>query len=107
MADENSSEKAAKLLIDDPSDFGFRAAYLAYSKAWDENLDEGARLELNKALQSLAENKGEYSAFYDEIGRYRKNESNEYPGRIMFKAQKKSAWRKSEAKKDRILRHKK
>lgn len=107
MKDNNSSEKVAKLLTDDPSDFGFHAAYLAYSKAWDENLDEEARLELNKVMQSLAENKGDYSTFYHELDQYRKNVSNDYPSRSMFKAQKKSAWRKSEAKKERISRHKK
>ena len=106
MEKDNSSEKVAKLLIDDPSDFGFHAAYLAYSKAWDENLDEKIRHELNKVMLSLAENKGNYSTFYHEIDQYRKNVSNDYSSRGIFKAQKKSAWRKSEAKKASISRHK-
>lgn len=107
MTEDNSSEKVAKLLIDDPADFGFHAAYLAYSKAWDENPDEGRRFELNKVMLSLAKNKGDYSAFYREISQYRKDVSSDYSDRVSFKAQKKSAWRKSEAKQSRILRHKK
>ena len=58
-------------------------------------------------MLSLAEDKENISTFYDKIGQYRKNVSNDYSSRSMFKAQKKSAWRKSEAKKGTILRHKK
>lgn len=107
MNDDNSIEKVKMLLIDDSSDFGFHAAYLAYSKAWIENIDEGARHELNKIMLSLAENRGDYSTFYQKINQYRKNVSNDYFDMGRFKAQKKSAWRKSEAKKLRISRHKK
>ena len=67
MNDDNSSEKVTKLLINDSLDFKFHAAYSAYSKAWVENIDEGARLELNKVMLSLSENKGTYSAFYYEL----------------------------------------
>ena len=107
MKDDNPSEKVAKLDIDDLSDFRFHAAYLAYSKAWIENLDEEARLELNKIMMSLTENKGNYSTFYREINKHRQNMSNEYSGRSRIKGQKKRAWRKSEAKRSRISRHKK
>jgi len=107
MTDDNSSGKIVKLLIDDPSDFRFHAAYLAYSKAWVENLDEERRFELNKVMLSLTENKGDYSAFYHEINQYMKNVSSDYSGRGSFKAQNKRAWRKSEAKERRISRHKK
>jgi len=107
MTDDNPSGKVAKLLIDDSSDFRLRAAYLAYSEAWVENLDEEVRLELNKAMLSLTENKEDYPIFYHEINQYRKNVSNDYPDRGRFKAQNKSAWRKSEAKAQRISRHKK
>ena len=40
MNDDNFNEKVTRLLVDDSSDFGFHAAYLAYSKAWVENLEE-------------------------------------------------------------------
>lgn len=107
MNDDNSSGKITKLLIDNPSDFRFQAAYLAYSKAWVENPDEGRRIELNKIMLSLAENKEDYSTFYDRINQYVKNDSNDYSGRGSFKAQNKRAWRRSEAKENRISRHKK
>ncbi len=107
MADDNLREKVTKVLIDDLSDFKLNAAYLAYLKAWVENLDEEVRLELNKLLLSLIENKGNYSTFYYEITQYEKNMSNDYFGRTRIKGEKKRAWRNREAKKKRISRHKK
>ena len=107
MVYDYSSEKVALLLIDEPSDFKLNAAYLTYSKAWVGTLDEEERRELNKLMQSLIENKGNYSTFYYEISKYRKNMSNDYSGRESIKGEKKSAWRHREAKKRRISRHKK
>ena len=107
MEDDNPKEKVAKVLIDDLSDFKFNAAYLAYSKAWVENLDEEVRLELNKAMLSIIENKGNYSTFYYKINQYGNNASNDYSGRGRIKGEKKRAWRTREAKKRRISRHKK
>ena len=107
MNDDNFNEKVTRLLVDDSSDFGFHAAYLAYSKAWVENPDEGARHELNEIMLSLAENKGDYSTFYQRINQYRENEPSNFSDRGRFKAQRKRAWRKNEAKKIRISRHKK
>jgi hypothetical protein len=106
MTDDNPSEKVAKLLIDDLTDFKLNAAYSAYSKAWVENPDEGVRLELNKAMLSLTENKTDYSTFYYEMNRLGKNESDGYSGRSRIQSQRKRDWRRSEAKKRRILRHK-
>jgi hypothetical protein len=107
MVDDNPSEKVAKVLIDDLSDFKLNAAYLAYSKAWVENLDEEVRLELNKLMLSLTENKGNYSTFYYELSQYGKNMTNDYFSRTRIKGEKKRAWRNREAKKKRISRHKK
>ena len=106
MDDDGSPEKVTMLLIDDSSDFGFHAAYLAYTKAWIENSDEGTRGELNKIMLSLAENRGDYSTFYQKISQYRENISSDYSDIRRFKAQNKKAWRKSEAKNMRMLRHK-
>lgn len=107
MIDDDSDEKVTRLLVDDPSDFGFHAAYLAYSKAWVENPYEEARFELNKIMLSLTENKEDFSTFYQRINQYRKTESSNLSDRGRFKVQRKRAWRKSEAKKIRISRHKK
>lgn len=106
MTKDASSEELKKLLIDDSSDFVFHAAYLVYLKVWSENPDDGIRLELNKSIQSLAENK-EYSTFYKKINQYRKDVSSNYSDRSGFKAQRKGAWRKNEAKRISISRHKK
>ena len=106
MNDDNSSEKVTKVLIDDSSDFKFHAAYSAYSKAWVENIDEEARLELNKVMLSLTENKGTYSTFYHELNQIRGNVADEYSGRVRIRSQRKRDWRRSEAKKSRLSRHK-
>lgn len=92
-------------MMNDLSDFNFYAAYVAYSKAWNENPNK-ARIELNKIMLSLVENK-EYHTFYRKISQYRKDLSSDYSRRVKFKAKKKRAWRKSEAKKIRLSRHKK
>ena len=111
MTDENSSEKQdstekqEKILIEGSSDFSFYAAYLAYDKAWVENPDEKTRLELNNLLLSLKEKEVDYTTFYHQIDQFRKN--IQQMNRPRFKAKKKRAWRKSEAKKTRISRHKK
>ena len=107
MTDSSSLEKVTMLLIDDSSDFGFHVAYLAYSKAWIENIDEGVRCELNKIMLALAENRGDHSTFYHKMSQYRENISSDYSDIRRFKAQNKNAWRKSEAKNMRVLRHKK
>lgn len=103
---EGSSEKVAMLLIDDVSDFGFHAAYLAYAKAWTENSDENVRGELNKIMLSLAENRGDTSTFYQKINQYREKIYSDYSDIRRFKAQNKNAWRKSEAKNMRMQRQK-
>jgi len=104
---DDSQIKATKLLIDDSSNFGFHAAYLVYSKAWAENEEDGIRIELNNLIQSLADNQEDYSTFYQKINQYRKNISGNYVESPRFKSQKKRAWRKNQAKKIRISRHKK
>ena len=106
MEDDNPSEKVVKLLNDDPSDFKFHAAYLAYSKVWVETLGEEVRRELNKVMLLLTENKVTYSTFYYELNQIGGNVSDDYSGRVRFKSQRKRDWRRSEAKKRRISRHK-
>ncbi len=106
MSDDISNEKVEKLLIDNLSDFRFHAAYLAYSKAWVENPDEEARLELNKVVLSLTENKENYSSFYYELNQIGGNVPDNFSGRVRFKSQRKRDWRRSEAKKNRLSRHK-
>ena len=107
MNEVNSTEKVTKISIENSSDFRFQAAYLAYSKAWTENTDEEQRLELNKIMQTLAANREDYSTFYDRINQFVRSVPSDYSGRGSFKAQNKRAWRRSEAKENRISRHRK
>ena len=104
MNDDETKEQPEKILIDDSSDFNLYAAYLAYSKAWADNPDETIRLALNNIMHSLKGNEVSYPAFYRKIDQYRNTEQK--VKRTWFKAKKKRAWRKSEAKKTRISRHK-
>ena len=104
MNDDETKEQPEKILIDDSSNFNLYAAYLAYSKAWADNPDEGIRLELNNIMHSLKGNEVSFPTFYLKIDQYRNTEQQ--VKRTWFKAKKKRAWRKSEAKKTRISRHK-
>ena len=105
--DDDSYDQVALLLIDDPSNFSFHAAYMAYSAAWKNTPDEDARRKLNEIMQSLVERKDGYSVFYEKILQYRKKDSTSVSSRRRFTAKKKRAWRKSQAKQLRISRHKK
>ena len=97
-------EAPEMLLLDNLSDFRFHAAYLAYTEAWTNNVEPSVRHELNALLQTLhAENN--FPQFYQAINHYRT--PAEPPSRTRFKAKKKRAWRRSEAKKSRLSRHKK
>ena len=104
MNDDDTIEQPEQILIDDSADFNFYAAYLAYSKAWTDNTDETIRHELNNLMRSLKGNEVSYPDFYRKINQYRNSE--EQVKKPWFKAKKKRAWRKSEAKKTRIGRHK-
>jgi hypothetical protein len=107
MVEDHPSEQVVKVMIDDLSDFKLNAAYVAYSKAWDEIHDEDVRRKLNEVLRSLLENKETYSTFYYTINQYGNNNSNEYSSRGRIRGEKKRAWRTREAKRKRISRHKK
>jgi hypothetical protein len=104
MKDDETKEQPEKIMIDTSSDFNLYAAYLAYSKAWTDNTDESIRHELNNIMHSLKGNEVSYPTFYLKIDQYRNTEQQ--TRRPLFNAKKKRAWRKSEAKKTRISRHK-
>ena len=100
----DSIEAPEMLLPDNTSDFRFHAAYLAYSEAWTKNTETTVRHELNELLQALLK-KNNFPHFYQAINHYRT--PAEPLNRTRFKAKKKRAWRRSEAKKTRLSRHKK
>jgi len=97
--------KASKLLIDKPSDFLFHAAYMAYSKTWDENASEEARTKLNRIMLSFSDSGSSF--FYSQLNEFRVDVNPDFHGRSMIRSQKKRAWRKEEQKKARMSRHRK
>jgi len=112
MSEGSESSKPVspeKLLIDDPSNFQFHAAYLTYSEAFDKTADPEGKKQLNENIMALQQNKVDCPTFYRNISRYRE-ESGSGPrpyGRLMIKTQRKREWRKQTQKHERIQRHKK
>ncbi|MEM2889446.1 MAG: hypothetical protein QXM52_07020 [Candidatus Bathyarchaeia archaeon] len=97
-----------KLLIDNPSDFRFHAAYLAYADVYDKTTGSEARKQLNQNIVALQQNKIDYSTFYKNISKYRAGEGFQPRYGITFvKTQRKREWRKEMQKRERNKRHKK
>jgi hypothetical protein len=96
----------AKLMIDRTSDFKFHAAYLAYSRSWDETASQETKMKLNEIISSLSNQEIDYSAFYEKIAQHMGNSSKHYAWpRDTIVTQRKREWRKSEAKDARNARH--
>jgi hypothetical protein len=97
-----------KLLIDDPFNFQFHAAYLVYEEAFDKVSDVQAKTELNQNLQDLKDSKIDLETFYGNISRYRHVEQMpRQGGRLTVATQRKKDWRKKTQRSERIKRHKK
>jgi hypothetical protein len=112
MTEEPDSKDTApppeKLLVDNPSDFLFHAAYLAYSKAYDKAADPEAKRQLNDNIVALQKKDIDGPTFYRNIDKYR---AEDIPQRgfvqAMIKTQKKREWRRKVQRSERIERHKK
>jgi hypothetical protein len=102
----NPQPQTEKLLIDNPDQFQFHAAYLVYEEAFDKARDEQARTELNQNIKDLSENKIDTSTFYANVSRFRKMDVPRQE-RFSMQTQRKKDWRKKEQRQDRIKRHKK
>jgi alpha-glucosidase (family GH31 glycosyl hydrolase) len=96
-----------KLLIDDPNNFLFHAAYNTYSELFDSTTTNEAKQDLNENIKSLKENKIDCSTFYMNITRHRDLGRNKHHGRFTLNTQRKRDWRKKSQRQDRIKRHKK
>jgi len=108
MEQENRAiESVKKLEIDRPSDFMYHAAFIVYSKTWDENSSEEVRARLNEILSSLTGEEGSFSNFYGAISQYRKDQNPDYRPSTRIKTQRKRDWKKSEAKAARVSRYRK
>ncbi|HUW48763.1 MAG TPA: hypothetical protein VMW36_08485 [Patescibacteria group bacterium] len=96
-----------KLMIDNPSNFQFHAAYVAYSDVFDKVVDAEAKKQLNQNMLDLQQNQIDCQTFYERIGRFRGEDPNlRGYGRAFIKTQKKREWRRKTQKHDRIERHK-
>jgi hypothetical protein len=111
MTEEQSDKESAspqKLLIDDPLNFLFHAAYLAYSDAYDKINSPEAREQLNESISALQQNQMDYSSFYEKIAKFRGDDvSRRGYSRAPIKTQNKREWRRKTQKHDRIERHRK
>ncbi|MCW3996645.1 MAG: hypothetical protein NWE98_10935 [Candidatus Bathyarchaeota archaeon] len=103
---ENTQPQIEKLLIDNPSNFQFHAAYLVYAEAFDKVNNPQAKLELNQNMQNLHDNKIDLQTFYVNVSRYRKIDVPPQE-RFSMQTQRKKDWRRKTQRQDRIKRHKK
>jgi hypothetical protein len=104
-----SAESASpeKLMIDNPSDFRFHAAYLTYSDIFDKMHDLENKKKLNESITALLQGQVDYPTFYRNISQYRGEGSQYDYSRAVIKGQKKREWRRMTQKQERIQRHKK
>ncbi len=106
MTEQPNPNQPQKLLIDNPTNFQFHAAYLVYEEAFDKAHDEQAKAELNQNLQNLNNNLIDAQTFYVNVSRFRKVDVPRQE-RYSLQTQRKKDWRKKEQRQDRIKRHKK
>lgn len=102
----NSQPQIEKLLIDNPQNFQFHAAYLVYEEAFDKVSDAQGKEALNHNLEDLRDNKINPEAFYLNISRFRKVDVPRQE-RYSLQTQRKKDWRKKTQRQERIKRHKK
>ena len=111
MTEESDNKESAsqeKLVIDNPSDFQFHAAYITYSNTFDKTANSETRKQLNQNIRALQQNQIDYPTFYRNINQYRTEEGSQYNySRTLIKTQKKREWRRKMQKHERIERHKK
>ena len=109
MTEEPSkSESGApeKLLIDNPSDFQFHAAYLTYSDLFDKASNPEIKKLLNQNITALQQKEIDVQTFYENINQYRETDGSQIRyGRTLIKGQKKREWRRKTQKHERIQRH--
>jgi len=112
MTEEPSNNKEStppeKLLVDNPSDFQFHAAYLAYADAYDKTTSTDIKEQLNESITELQQNKIDYPTFYRNISQYRTEGSPHHRfRRTSIRAQRKREWRRKSKKQEREKRHRK
>jgi hypothetical protein len=104
--EQNNQPQIEKLLIDEPLNFQFHAAYVVYEESFDKVSDVQSKSELNQNLQDLKDNKISLETFYMNVSRYRRLDVPRQE-RFSMQTQRKRDWRKKTQRQDRIKRHKK
>jgi hypothetical protein len=104
---DNSEPVPEKMQIDNPSNFQFHAAYLAYSELFDNAPGLEVKRELNKNIEDLKEGVISPELFYANISRFRGAAAPDRRHRFSVQTQRKRDWRMKSQKQDRIKRHKK
>ena len=103
---KNETPVPEKLLVDDPMNFPFHAAYGVYSECFDVVTTTEAKADLNRNIEALKQNTIDYETFYRNISHYRKT-GPATQERFSLQTQRKRDWRKKSQREDRIRRHKK
>ncbi|MEM2110628.1 MAG: hypothetical protein QXX08_01985 [Candidatus Bathyarchaeia archaeon] len=109
MTEESKNKKPIspeKLLIDNPTDFQFHAAYVAYSDTYDKTVDPEIRKKLNQSILALQQNQIDFQTFYRNISQYRSIGSFQHNvTKFFIKTQKKQEWRRETQKRERNKRY--
>jgi len=105
--ENTESQSPEKLMIDNPSDFQFHAAYTTYSDIFDKINNAETRTQLNKNIMALQQGQIDLQAFYTSISQFRGEEAQRNYGRTFVGGQKKRDWRRKMQKQERIGRHRK
>ncbi|UCB61486.1 MAG: hypothetical protein JSW72_05450 [Candidatus Bathyarchaeota archaeon] len=103
---DNESTPPTKLLVDNPSDFQFHAAFLAYSEAFENVKDTETKEQLNQNILALQKNEIDYPTFYGALSQYREGGASHRGSRALIKTQRKKEWRRNTQKRERNRRYK-
>ena len=105
----NKQEQPApeKLLIDEPSNFQFHAAFLVYSDLFDQATSVEIKKELNGYIEALKQNQIDLETFYRNVAHHRKMTAPPRQERFALQTQRKKDWRIKEQRQERFKRHKK
>ncbi|MCW4044204.1 MAG: hypothetical protein NWE94_01640 [Candidatus Bathyarchaeota archaeon] len=104
---KSESPPVEKLLVDDPTNFPFHAAYMVYSEAFDTATSNEAKADLNMNIEALKQGKIDCETFYRNIARYRRLSPTPHQERFSIETQRKRDWRMKSQREERIRRHKK
>lgn len=96
-----------KIIINDLSNFQLRAAYLAYSEAYDRASTPEIKKYLNQVMADLQQNKIDYQTFYRSISQYRQIDASQCQSRSNIKSLSKSEWQNQVRRAEREKRYKK